>query len=244
MGRAQTAEYGEATAEILAEVESTAVTIRAWNGMVLPGLLQTERYAYAAIRLACPSLPPEELVRRVSRRMDRIQSFRMRWEMENDRVGRAWFIVGESAITRPVQNTALDHSYVLGHLLNISRSWPNMVIQVLPDVQPTPGRTGQFSLYSLEGRTDGLGKRLPGPRMGYLETLIGGWYTTRTEDVARLHSAFSDMVGAALPPDESRRFIQREQQACWGRTTEQSSSSPATPTPGTASRSPGHAPSE
>lgn len=232
MGRAQTAEYGEATAEILAEIEATAVTVRSWNPLIIPGLLQTQRYATAAIRTACPSLPGQEVARRAQVRMDRIQAFRSRWEMENSRVGRAFFMIGQAAITKPIQPAGV-HAYTLAHVLNLSRTWPGIDIRILPDDVPTPGLAGQFTLYALEGTLDETGNRRPGPRMGYLETLIGGWYTTRMEDVSRFYQAFAEMLGAAMSPTETRHVIQREQEKCWN-TMEHDSSSPPTPTPGTA----------
>lgn len=228
MGRATDADHGEATAENLAAVEGLARTVRAWNPQIVPGLLQTLPYAAGAIKTAHPALPGEEIQRRALQRQERIRAFAKRWT-EDQGTGYAWFVLGESAITEPVINPH-SHAGQLEHLLDVAETFDKVVIQVLPDYVPTPGRTGQFSCYELQG----------GQRVGYLETLVGGWYTSRPEDIARMYAAFSDMLGVAMSPSDSRVYI-KEELKWWkhnAHTTEPSSSSRRTPAPVTASASP------
>lgn len=213
-GRAETPETGPATADRLAAMEAHAVSVRAWNPQVVPGLLQTVQYAAGAIKTGLPGLPLEEVERRAVQRARRVQAFYERWAQHVETVGFAWFIIGESAIRRPLISP-YAHAGQLHRLLALSE-FPRVRIQVLPDGVPTSGRAGQFTVYGLEpgGSAPVPGGELPGTRVGYLETPVGAWYTTRVQDTARLYSGFSDMVGAAYDPAESRECI-REELECW-----------------------------
>lgn len=206
-GRAETLETGQVTADRLRAMEAYAVSVRAWNPQVVPGLCQTLQYAAAAIRMALPGLPTDEVELRAVQRARRVQAFYERWAAHVDTVGYAWFIIGESAICRPLTDSRA-HAGQLRRLLALSE-FPRVQLQVLPDDVPTPGRAGQFTVYGLEvGATAPMpGAGLPGTRVGYLETPVGAWYTTRTEDTARLYSGFSEMIGAAHGPAETHEFI-------------------------------------
>lgn len=228
MGRVAGGMGTEAT-DRLAELDSLAQTIRAWSPHLVPGLLQTDSYAAVAIRTMTPSLSGYELAARVKRRAVRRASFLTDWRgPRTPRTGLAWFLIGESAVVHPTL-PASGHAAQLVRLMEIIDKFPRIVVQVLRDGVPTPGHAGPFSLHGLAD----------GTRMGHLESLVGGWYTTEPEDIARMYSAFSDMSGQALAPAATRAFIAEEITTCWGSTTAQSSTSPATPTPTTASTSPG-----
>ncbi|MDX2708076.1 DUF5753 domain-containing protein [Streptomyces sp. PA03-6a] len=205
-GRAATPETGPITAERLTAVEACAVSVRAWNASIIPGPLQLTRYAAAAIRTRVPTLMHDEVMRRAYARAARVDSFLQRWASV-DQVGQAQFIVGEAALRQPLAN-AQAHVAQLQHLVNLAGSNPRIDIRVMPEGRPTPGRSGQFALYGLRGA------KLS--RLGYLESIVGGWYSTRTADVARLHSAFDTMTEAALSPDDSRAFL-TEVATAWGR---------------------------
>lgn len=213
-GRAETPETGQVTADRLAAMEGHAVSVRTWNPQIVPGLLQTIQYAAGAIKMGLPGLPVEEVERRAVQRARRVQAFYERWARHVDTVGFAWFIIGESAVRQPLINPHA-HAGQLRRLLALA-DFPKVQIQVLPDSVPTPGRAGQFAVYGLEAGCPAPvpGPGLPGTRVGYLETPVGAWYTTRTEDTARLYSGFLEMIGAAYGPAETREFI-REELECW-----------------------------
>jgi hypothetical protein len=194
-GRAHTPETGEITAERLADVEAHAVTVRAWNPDLLPGLLQTTRYAAAAVVTTAPAIPSEEVQRRAHHRAARVDRFLQRWQ---DPARTAVFIVGEAAIRRPLTHRQAHRAQVR-HVLNLT-DLPNVDTRVMPTGTASPGRAGQCSLYGLE----------QGARLGYTETPLGGWYTRRAPDVALLLSAFDDMLKAALSADDSRSLLMEE----------------------------------
>lgn len=199
-GRAHTPEVGEVTAERLAAIEAFAVTVKAWNPSLIPGLLQTARYAVGAIAAARPALPPAEVQRYAHHRAARADQFLARWQ--NTAVIEAVFVVGEHAVTRPLVHRHA-HRAQLQQLLHLA-DHPKVEVLLMPADPPAPGRPGQMALYALEPTEPGHGK---GARVGYLETPAGAWYTLRTEDVARLHTAFGDLTAAALSPTDTRAKI-------------------------------------
>jgi hypothetical protein len=125
----------------------------------------------------------------------------VRWQ--KPAVDEAVFIVGELAVTRPLVHQRA-HRAQLRQLLNLS-ALPKIRLHVIPEHVQPPVRLGQFTVYALEPATPDRGK---GVRVGYLETAVGGFYSCRSEDVARLHGAFAEMIEQALSPDDTRVLIQ------------------------------------
>lgn len=228
MGKVAGGMGAEAT-DRLADLDACTLAFRTWSPSLIPGLLQTDSYAASVITTRTPSLGIAEVERRVAHRRRRAASFLGR--RAGLRGTYAWFLIGETAITRPV-TTLATHAEQLRHLLALTQDYEGLVIQVLREDLPQPGTAEPFDVFHLD----------PGPVVGHIESLIGSWYTVTSEDVMRLHSAFSDMVGWALDASDSRQFIQEVLDTCWGNITEHSSSSQATPTPTTASTSPAPTP--
>lgn len=199
-GRAHTPETGEITAERLAAVEAHAVTVRAWNPSVIPGLLQTTRYATAAVAGARPSLPVEDVQRYAHHRAARVDRFLERWGTGSAQA--AWFAVGEQAIRQPIAHQSA-HRVQLQQLLNVM-GLPRVHVRVVPVDRPVPGRPGQLAVYGLAPADGGRGR---GARLGYLESSVGAWYTLRSDDVARLHTVFEGIIEVALSADDSRSLI-------------------------------------
>ncbi|WP_042162512.1 DUF5753 domain-containing protein [Streptomyces lydicamycinicus] len=226
MGRAAGGMGAEAT-DRLAALDDRARTIRAWSPLLIPGVLQTSTYAEAAIRARTPSLPPEEVARRVDRRVQRSERFLSRWRGAGD--GHAWLLVGEAGLMQTV--TTVDaHAAQMARLISVVDRCPRISVCVLPDDASTAGTCEPFSVHALAD----------GQRVGHLETAVGGWYTTRSDDLARLYSQFACLGRWALGPDETRRVIKEWLTECYltssGAT--RSSSSPATQTPTIAYSSP------
>jgi hypothetical protein len=198
-GRAHTPETGEISAERLADVEAHAVTVRAWNPELLPGLLQTTRYAAAVITSARPSLPREEAQRHAHRRAARVDRFLDRWGARP--TNGAWFAVGERAVRRPLVHRSA-HRAQLQQLACLA-DLPNVHLHVVPEDRPVPGSPGQLALYGLDPAHGGE----RGARLGYVETPVGAWYTLRSADMARLHTVFAAIIEVALDTDDTRSLI-------------------------------------
>jgi hypothetical protein len=197
-GRAHTPETGEITADRLAAVEAHAVTVRAWNPHLIPGLLQTTRYALGAISSARPSLPAEDVQRYAHHRASRVDRFLTRCAAPG---AEAVFAIGEQAIRQPVAHRAA-HRTQLQQLLNTA-DLPGVRVHVVPADRPAHGRPGQLALYGLTPATGGE----RGARLGYLETPVGAWYTLRSADVARLYTVFTGIIEVALDADQTRSLI-------------------------------------
>lgn len=217
---------GAAATDRLAALDAASESIRAWSPLLVPGLLQTTAYALAAIRSRTPSLPDDEAGLRMKTRLRRSDAFLRRMSGPGDT--HAWFVLGEAALTQPVTAPAF-HEHQLRHLLDVIDRHPRIKVRVLPDYASTAGTIEPFSIHALKD----------GPRVGHLETVIGGWYSTRSEDVSRLYAAFSLVGKSALEPTDTRRVIEECLMECRVRSgAAPGTPSPRTATPTTASTSP------
>ncbi|MFF4291370.1 DUF5753 domain-containing protein [Streptomyces sp. NPDC001633] len=232
MGRAAGG-MGASATDRLRDLDQRALTIRAWTPLLVPGVLQTAAYAEAAIRSRTPSLPPEEVARRVEHKVERSSRFLSRWSGAGD--GHAWLLVGEAGLMQAI--TTLDaHAAQMARLISIIDRCPRISLCVLPDDASTAGTVEPFSVHALED----------GQRVGHLETAVGGWYTTRPEDLARLYSHVAHLGRWALGRDETRRVIKEWLTGCYLTSSgaARGSSSPATQTPTIAYSSPDREPGQ
>lgn len=225
MGRVAGGMGAEAT-DRLADLDACSAGYRAYSPNLIPGLLQTPSYTAGAIKSRTPWLDSAELGHRVSHRRLRRESFLAR-RASLDYQAKAWFLIGEQAIARPLMNEHA-HAEQLQQVLSLERDYPNLTVQVLRDDSPMPSTLEPFELFYLD----------PGPTVAHLEIAVGGVYTIASEDITRLHRAFSEMVGFAMTPADSRVYISEVLEECWGHSMAHSSSSPATATRPTASTSP------
>lgn len=230
-GRVSGGVGAEAT-DRLADLDACTVGYRTWSPMLIPGLLQTPTYTAGAIRAHTPDLDVSELGHRVERRRKRSEEFLMRRRsLTEPTPSLAWFLIGETAIRRPMMND-FGHAEQLRYLLSLIGGYNNIMIQVMPEDSPIPVVAEPFSLFQLD----------PGPAVAHLETMIGGWYSVVAEDIQRLRAAYSDMVARALSLRETREYIEEELSLRSGATAEPLSPSPATATPTTVSSSPAPTP--
>jgi hypothetical protein len=219
---------GAEATDRLGDLDGCTMSYRTWSQLLVPGLLQTPTYAAGAIMAHTPDLDPGDLGHRVERRRKRSEDFLERRRALGDLTpSLAWFLIGETAIRRPLMN-AYGHAEQLRHLLSLMDGYNNILIQVMPDDSPVPIVAEPFSLFQLD----------PGPTVAHLETVIGGWYSVAPDAIKRLRSAYSTMVARALSLHETREYIEEELSLCSGATAEPTSSSPHTATPTTASTSP------
>jgi hypothetical protein len=220
--------HGAEATDRLADLDACTMSYRTWSPLLVPGLLQTPTYAAGAIMAHAVDLDPGDLGHRVERRRKRSEDFLERRKALGALTpSLAWFLIGETAIRRPLMN-AYGHGEQLRHLLSLIDGYNNIMIQVMPDDSPVPIAGESFSLFQLD----------PGPAVAHVETMIGGWYSVVPDAIKRLRSAYSTMVARALSLHETRAYIEEELSLCSGATTEPISSSPHTATPTTASTSP------
>lgn len=215
MGRIETpTEAGAANIDRLASLDASASFIRVWDSSIIPGNLQVPSYSQAVITRAHPRLPAMEVNRRVRLKAERAKVFLGRL-LDPDLTG-AYFVIGERAITQCINlgDGGEVHASQLQHLLDLAHAHA-ISIRVLADKTVTPGLADQFALYTLDGQH----------KVGYVETIMGSWYSARTQDVDKLHSCFSEISREAMDAEPSRTFI-REVLESWRSLRKQSPAEP------------------
>lgn len=174
----------------LIRLEESANSIQSWQPLMIPGMLQSYQYAVAVIQATSPALPIEEVAARADLRMKRIDSL----GYASDR--RAWFIMSEEALRRPVGGRAVLLEQ-LEHLLNVASLRPTVTLQVLPSSsEGHPGLAGGFTTYRLGTR-----------RVVFTETLTDSLISTRPEDIAAYSQTYDHLQATAVSPAASLELI-------------------------------------
>jgi hypothetical protein len=123
-------------------LEETAAVIRTYEAQWLPGLLQTEAYADAMIRLGTYSQRDDDVARRVQLRLQRQQV------LTRSDPPKLWAIIDEAALRRPVggREVMRDQLEALAALVMKSS---NVTIQVVPlAAGGHPGAGTSFTILS------------------------------------------------------------------------------------------------
>lgn len=118
--------------------EAEAVTLRLYEPLLVPGLLQTADYARAVLRTRVGDTD-EEIEELVSARLER-QSV-----LSKDKPPTLWIVIDEGVVRRPVGGPAAMREQ-LNALVEAARR-PNIVIQVIPsDAGAHEGLRGPFMI--------------------------------------------------------------------------------------------------
>ena len=180
--------------EVYIGLEGGAASIRNFEPVVVPGLLQTEEYARAMFRGGPRELERDDVERRIEVRLARQQI------LTRDDRPRLWAVIDEAAIHRLVGGPAVMRAQ-LGHLIDTAEQGKTTV-QVVPyRAGAHAGTTGPFVILDFPEPTD--------PSVVYVETLAGDIYLEERADVNRYTIAFDRLLAAALHPDDSVRLIQQ-----------------------------------
>jgi transcriptional regulator with XRE-family HTH domain len=107
-------------------LEATATLIRSYEAQFVPGLLQTEDYARAVVRLGYASASGDEIERRVRLRLERQQAVLHRPDPPT-----LWAVVDEAALRRPIGGPRVMRDQ-LEALIAIVAKAPNVRLQVMP----------------------------------------------------------------------------------------------------------------
>ena len=170
-------------------LEESAESIRSFDAQFVPGLLQTEDYAAAVIRLGAYS--PEDAHRMVYLRKERQRRF-------TSGGLRLWAVIDEVALRRPVGSPALMRGQ-LQHLLDISNR-PALTIQVCPFLTGASyAAPGSFSI--LQFATDDLSDIV------YAEQLTSALYLDKRADVDRYTEAMDQIAATSTTPEQTTDLI-------------------------------------
>ncbi len=169
-------------------LERAAELVRTYEVQVVPGMLQTENYARAVIRLGHGTAGPEEIDRRTKLRMTRT-------ELLNRSDGpRVWTVLDEAVLRRPVGGREVMREQIEALLESCRRS--NVCIQVMPfDRGGHSAFGGSFSIlrFPFEDLSD----------IVYIEHLTSGLYLDKAEDIDRYAATFSRLSTDAEPPSRT-----------------------------------------
>lgn len=174
------------------EFESEAREVLNYECLFIPGLLQTERYARAAITGEAPESSREEIDNRVDARIHRQAA------LTKDQPLKLWAIVDEAAIRRIVGGHEVMREQ-LDHLLRIT-DLPTVHLQVIPfDAGAHPGMTGSFVVMNFAEAI--------GPDIVYIDSQAGDLFLEEETDIARYNLVFTHLRAGALSPSASTSLI-------------------------------------
>lgn len=169
-------------------LESSAATILDYESSLIPGLLQTEDYAWAVTEGILCDAAPEVVQQQVETRLTRQQRV-----LHHDTGPQLWTVIDEAALHRVVGSPGVM-SGQLEALVEHS-ALPNVTVQVVPfEAGAHPGMDSTFILLHLEEDVSDV---------VYIEGLVGNLYQESPADLARYRRAFDQLRAIALSPKES-----------------------------------------
>jgi transcriptional regulator with XRE-family HTH domain len=171
--------------------EREAVRIHGWELGAIPGLLQTEEYARALIRVSRPMDSDAAVERLVTARTER-QAI-----LGRDNPPMLWYVIDEGVLRHLVGGTVVMGAQ-LDRLIEAAGT-PGIMIQVLPFTADHAGTDGPISIYEFAAA----------PTVCYTECYSGGRIVEAHAEVAELTTVVSMLRASGLPPRESRELIRQ-----------------------------------
>ncbi|QVJ02009.1 helix-turn-helix domain-containing protein [Nocardiopsis eucommiae] len=175
--------------------ESEASVVSTWQPVVVPGLLQTEKYAAASARAAL-ARPAAEVDRIVEARMARQEV------LVGDQPPTVWAVIDESVLHRLPREGGVARGQ-LAHLLGLAENPDNHVtIQVLPfRAGLHPGISGPFVLLDFQDELDAP--------LVFLESRTEGLFLEEPPEVNEYRLVFDHLQVTALSQAESLRLMKK-----------------------------------
>lgn len=173
----------------LIDYESAAAAVSQFETMFVPGILQTEEYASAVLRVFYDEkTAPEKVATLVDLRT------RRRDLLSSADAPRFFFVFDESVIHRVVGSRAIT-SRQLMHLVNVA-DLPNVTIRVVPYTAGLhPGMRGPFEVIQFEDTSDENIVFLEGPRSDLI--------SDDQKDTQNYLEAFDHITKISLGPSDS-----------------------------------------
>jgi hypothetical protein len=170
--------------------EALAESLRWFELVSVPGLLQTEDYARAVLRTQVMATD-DEIADMVKARMDRQAT------LDRDNPPMLWVILAEMVLRLPVGGPSVMRDQV-AHLVDLDTR-PNVVIQVIPSsVGAHEGFRGPFIIADFADA----------PSTGYQDTAVRGQIVEASEDVMALAVMWETLKAEALPRSASRDLME------------------------------------
>jgi transcriptional regulator with XRE-family HTH domain len=178
---------------VLIGLEAETSSIRAYQSQLVPGLLQTEDYMRAILRVGLMVASHQEEI-------DRFVEIRKARQalLVQDPPVMLWTVLDEAVLRRRIGSADVMRAQ-LERLIEVAEL-PNVNVQVLPDdAGEHPGLEGSFMI---------LGFAESDPDVVYIDAATGGLYVEQPEDIIRYTWVFDHVRASALSPRDTVRFIQ------------------------------------
>jgi transcriptional regulator with XRE-family HTH domain len=176
-------------------LEPTAALIRTYEVQFVPGLLQTESYARAVVRLGHPHATVEEVEKRVRLRLERQQI------LNRPDPPRLWAVVDEAALRRAVGGFTVMRDQ-LEALIGVVTKLRHVRLQVLPlEKGGHAAMGGSFTILRFAHHAM--------PDVVYLEQLTSALYLERPDDVDSYFDAVTQLFLDAAPLTQTVGILDR-----------------------------------
>lgn len=185
--------YSEVFTGSFVGLEQDASSLHAHQALLVPGLLQTERYTRAVHRAIRPDSQESEVDRRVKARMER-----QRLLTDPSNPPEYWAVIDEAVLNRTVGGPSVMREQ-LHHLVKMSML-PHVTLQVVPfHAGEHAGMDGSFLILGFPEQAD--------PDVVYVEYTTSGVYLEQPSDVRRYTVMFDHLRASALKPDDTVAMI-------------------------------------
>lgn len=174
-------------------LEGAAGLIRSYEPHFVPGLMQTEEYAYGVMESgAIGQTRPEDIERHVALRMQRQEL------LTREDAPRFWVVMDETAVRRPVGGPGVMRAQI-DKLLEVTEL-PNVTLQIAPfSSGPHAGTYGPFVLFRFA---------VPElPDMVYSEYLTGAVYLDARAEVATHLEVMDRMAAQAATAHRTNEIL-------------------------------------
>ena len=180
--------YNEVFTGAFVGLEAETSSLRAYQALLVPGLLQTEDYMRAVIRAARPDATEAHVEKRVKARLARQ---RLLADIDPPRY---WAVIDEAVLCRMVGGPKVMHAQL--NWLIARASLPHVTIQVLPfSAGAHAGMEGPFLILGFPEQAD--------PDVVYVDNTTAGIYLEEPAEILRYTLMFDHLRAAALAPDET-----------------------------------------
>jgi transcriptional regulator with XRE-family HTH domain len=180
------------------EAERRAASLRTWEPLLIPGLLQTPDYARALFLAWQGADSDDKLDQLVSARIERQAIF------QRPSPPSLWAVLDEGVLRRCIGSPTVMHDQLV-HLLTVSNR-STIRVQIVPaEVGAHVGLLGALSMATFENA----------PGIVYLESPDQGQTTERPSVVAKVGEIFEMVRAEALPRSASRDLIRKVAEEQW-----------------------------
>jgi transcriptional regulator with XRE-family HTH domain len=180
--------YNEVFTGSFVGLEAETSSLRAYQALLVPGLLQSEDYMRAVIRAAHPDATTAQVEKRVKARLAR-----QRLLIDAD-PPRYWAVIDEAVLCRSVGGDDVMHAQL--NLLVVRAMLPHVTVQVLPFAAGAhAGMEGPFLILGFPEQAD--------PDVVYVDNTTAGIYLEEPAEILRYTLMFDHLRAAALSPDDS-----------------------------------------